>query len=290
MKELADKTAAVTGAASGIGRMLAVNLAHEGCNLAIADIDADGLQETASMINNGVRVSTHVVDVSKRDQVLKFADEAAVHHGGVDIIINNAGVALGDFLECVPVEDFEWLMGINFWGVVYGTTAFLPYLKQRPEGHIVNVSSINGIMPNPNNGPYCSAKFAVKGYTETLCQEMHGTNIKVSCVHPGGIRTNIARNARYNNALCSLTRDQGVALYENELLRMSADKAAKVIISGIRRDKRRILIGMDAKIIDLFTRLFPVTMVKLSGTFSRFIARSYAAKQIKGEAGSQGAQ
>ena len=278
MKELANKTVAITGAASGIGRMLALNLAHEGCNMAIADIDGDGLDETAGLINNGVNVSTHIVDVSKRDQVFRFADEAAAHHGGVDIIINNAGVALGDFLESVPIEDFEWLMGINFWGVVHGTMAFLPYLKKRPQGHIVNISSINGIMPNPNNGPYCSAKFAVKGYTETLCQEMHGTNISVSCVHPGGIKTNIARNARYNNALYSLSREQGIALYEDELFRTTADEAAKVIIAGIKRNKRRIMIGADAKILDLITRLFPVSAVKMSGTFSRFIARSYARK------------
>ena len=125
---------------------------------------------------------------------------------------------LGDFLETIPLEDFEWLMGINFWGVVYGTMAFLPHLKKRPEGHIVNISSINGIMPNPNNGPYCAAKFAVKGYTETLAQEMHGTSINVSCVHPGGIKTNIARNARVNRAMFDLTREKGENIYEEVAL------------------------------------------------------------------------
>jgi len=283
MKNLVGKNAAVTGAASGIGRMLAVNLANEGCNLAIADIDEAGLMETASLIGARVKVSTHIVDVSKREQVFRFAEEAALHHGGVDIIINNAGVALGDFLETVPLEDFEWLMGINFWGVVYGTMAFLPYLRERPEGHVVNISSINGIMPNPNNGPYCAAKFAVKGYTETLAQEMHGTNIRVSCVHPGGIKTNIARNTRFNRAMYSLTREKAISLYENELFRTTAEEAARVIISGIKRNKRRILIGMDAKALDLITRFFPVTAVTLSTLFSRFIVRSYARKELKGE-------
>jgi NAD(P)-dependent dehydrogenase (short-subunit alcohol dehydrogenase family) len=283
MKNLVGKNAAVTGAASGIGRMLAVNLANEGCNLAIADIDEAGLMETASLIGAQVKVSTHIVDVSKREQVFRFAEEAALHHGGVDIIINNAGVALGDFLETVPLEDFEWLMGINFWGVVYGTMAFLPYLRERPEGHVVNISSINGIMPNPNNGPYCAAKFAVKGYTETLAQEMHGTNIRVSCVHPGGIKTNIARNTRFNRAMYSLTREKAISLYENELFRTTAEEAARVIISGIKRNKRRILIGMDAKALDLITRFFPVTAVTLSTLFSRFIVRSYARKELKGE-------
>jgi short-subunit dehydrogenase len=223
-------------------------------------------------------VTTHIVDVSRREQVFQYADETAERHGGVDLIINNAGVAVGDFLETIPLEDFEWLMGINFWGVVYGTMAFLPHLKKRPEGHIVNISSINGIIPNPNNGPYCAAKFAVKGYTETLAQEMHKTGIHVSCVHPGGIKTNIARNARVNRAMFNLTREKGENIYEEVVFRTTADDAAKIIISGIRRNKRRILVGADAKAIDLFTRFFPVTAVTLSNMFSMRTARKYANK------------
>jgi NAD(P)-dependent dehydrogenase (short-subunit alcohol dehydrogenase family) len=278
MKILKNKTAAVTGAGSGIGRMLAVNLANEGCNLALADIDASGLQETAKLVGDRVKVTTHIVDVSRREQVYQYADETAGHHGGVDIIINNAGVCVGDFLETIPLEDFEWLMGINFWGVVYGTMAFLPHLRKRPEGHVVNISSINGIMPNPNNGPYCSAKFAVKGYTETLAQEMQGTGIHVSCVHPGGIKTNIARNSRVNRAMFGLTKEKGVNIYEEVVFRTTADDAAKIIISGIRRNKRRILVGADAKALDLLTRFFPVTTVTLSNLFSRWIAQKYANK------------
>jgi short-subunit dehydrogenase len=278
MKILKNKTAAVTGAASGIGRMLAVNMAKEGCNLALADVNAPGLQETAKLVGDQVKVTTHIVDVSRREQVFQYADEAAGRHGGVDLIINNAGVALGDFLETVPMEDFEWLMGTNFWGVVYGSMAFLPYLKKRPEGHIVNISSINGIIPNPNNGPYCAAKFAVKGYTETLAQEMHGTNIHVSCVHPGGIKTNIARNGRVNRAMFGLTKEKAANLYEEKLFKTTADDAAKIIISGVKRNKRRILVGADAKFLDLLTRFFPVTAVTLSTVFSRRIAREYAGK------------
>lgn len=278
MKILKNKTAAVTGAASGIGRMLAFNLAKEGCNLALADINAPDLQETAKLVGTQVKVTTHIVDVSRREQVFKYADEAAESHGGVDLIINNAGVALGDFLETVPMEDFEWLMGINFWGIVFGAMAFLPYLKKRPEGHIVNISSINGIIPNPNNGPYCAAKFAVKGYTETLAQEMHGTNIHVSCVHPGGIKTNIARNGRVNRAMFGLTKETATNIYEEKLFRTTADDAAKIIISGIKRNKRRILVGADAKFLDLLTRFFPVTAVTLSTLFTRRIAREYTGK------------
>lgn len=278
MKILKDKTAAVTGAASGIGRMLAVNLAKEGCNLALADINAPGLQETVKHLGNQVKVTSHIVDVSRREQVFQYADDAVRQHGGVDLIINNAGVVLSDFLETVPLEDFEWLMGINFWGVVYGTMAFLPYLKKHPEGHIVNVSSINGIMPNPNNGPYCTAKFAIKGYTETLTQEMRGTGIHVSCVHPGGIKTNIARNTRINRAMFELTTEKAVNLYEEKVFRTTADDAAKIIISGVKRNKRRILVGTDAKIIDLLTRFFPVTTVSLTALFTRRIAQQYACK------------
>ncbi len=276
MKNLQGKTAAITGAGSGIGRALAVSLAGEGCNLALADVNAEGLRETAGLINGGGKVSTHTVDVSMRDQVFKFAEEAARHHGGVDIIINNAGVVLGDFLDTVPIEDFEWLMGINFWGVVHGTMAFLPLLKQRPEGHIVNLSSINGILSNPNNGPYCAAKFAVKGYTETLAQELNGTNIGVSCVHPGGIKTSIARNARINRTMFSVTKDQATRLYEDELFRTTPDEAARIIIDGIKKNRRRILVGMDAKAIDLLVRLLPVTSVRLSNLFSRYMAKKYS--------------
>lgn len=276
MKSLANKTAAITGAASGIGRMLAVNLAKEGCNLAISDVNAEGLQETASLVTGNVNVTTHSVDVSNREQVFAFADEAAQRHGGIDIIINNAGVVVTDFLEVVPLKDFEWQVGINFWGVVYGTRAFLPYLKKQPEGHVVNISSINGIIPNPGNGPYCSTKFAVKGYTEALAQEMRGTNIRVSCVHPGGIKTNIARNARFNHFLSSLPREKVVKLYDQEFMATSADKAAQVIISGIKNNKRRIMVGTDAKIFDIIARLFPVGAVNLFGFFFRFKARQYA--------------
>jgi NADP-dependent 3-hydroxy acid dehydrogenase YdfG len=276
VKILKNKTAAVTGAASGMGRMLAVNLAGEGCHLALADIDAPGLQETAKLIGGRVDVTTHVVDVSRREQVFQFADEAAGRHGGVDIIINNAGTALGDFLESVPLEDFEWLMGVNFWGVVYGTMAFLPYLKKREEGHIVNISSINGIVPTPGNGLYCTSKFAVRGYTKTLMQEMQGTPIRVSLVYPGGVKTSIARNTRINRAMFELPAEKVRQIYEDEIFRLTADKAAKIIISGIRRNKKRIRVGADAKTLDWLMRLFPVVTLRVSVLFTRRIARAYA--------------
>jgi NAD(P)-dependent dehydrogenase (short-subunit alcohol dehydrogenase family) len=256
--------------------MLAVNLAREGCNLAMADINAEGLQETVGLITSNVKVSTHIVDVSNREQVFAFAKEAVKHHGGIDIIINNAGIVVADFLETVPLEDFEFLFGINFWGVVYGTMAFLPYLKKQSEGHVVNISSINGIVPNPCNGPYCSAKFAVKGYTETLAQEMHGTNISLSCVHPGGIKTNIGRNAKVNHFLYSLSKEKAVELYDKEIFKTTADEAARIIISGIKRKRRRIMVGKDAQALDFIARMFPVGVVNLVGFVSRLLMRKYA--------------
>jgi short-subunit dehydrogenase len=276
MKNVNGKTAAITGAGSGIGRMLALEFAKENCRLALSDIDAAGLEETKCLLGNRVAVSTHIVDVSKRDQVENFAREAAEAHGGVDIIVNNAGVSLGDFLETVPLEDFEWLMGIDFWGVVYGTMAFLPYLRKRPEGHIVNISSINGIIPNPNNGPYCAAKFAVKGYTETLYQELQKTSIRVSCVHPGGIKTNIAKNAKVNRTISDIGSESAAELYDKEVFITTAEKAAQIIINGIKKNERRIMVGRDAVILDLLTRLFPKTMVYLSAVVSRRMAKKYA--------------
>lgn len=279
MKHLGGKIAALTGAASGIGRALAFRLAREGCHLALADIDGDGLALTAARLGAAGRVSTHVIDVARREAVQQFAREAEAAHGGVDLVINNAGVALADLLETVPLEDFEWLMGVNFWGVVYGTMAFLPLLRRRPEGHVVNVSSIYGILPTPNNGVYCAAKFAVRGYTETLAQELRGTSIRVSGVYPGGIRTNIARSARFNRALHGMTRESVAALYEKKFFRTTAEEAAEIIVAGIREDQRRILVGQDAKIMDLAVRVSPVGFVDWAGRLADRVTRAWAERQ-----------
>ncbi len=263
MKELRNKVAAITGAASGIGQMLALNLAGKGCEVAISDIDISGLEKTAVMVDklNG-KASIHKVDVGDRNQVENYAVEVVKHHGRVDMIINNAGVAVAQSIDDVSYEDFEWLMGINFWGVVYGVKAFLPYLKKQPEGHIVNISSVNGFITWPNHAPYCASKFAVKGFTETLWQELRNTNILVSCVHPGGIKTNIARNTRfYKSPGNKMTHDQSINAFD-KMANTSADKAARIIISGILKDKRRILVGPDAYVLDFLTRLFPTGFVR----------------------------
>lgn len=264
MKELKDSVAAVTGAASGIGRSLAINLANEGCGLALADIDQDGLKQTADMIQDDIKITTHALDVADREQVYRFADDVAAEHGKVNIIINNAGVALAENLEDVTYEDFNWLLGINLWGVIYGSKAFLPYLKQQPEGHIVNISSVHGLFTNRNVGPYCTSKFAVRGFTQVLCQELKDTAVRVSCVHPGGIKTNIVRNARFiKGADPDVNHDEAVEKFDKYIAWISADRAARIIIKGIKRNKTRILVGPDAHIYDLLQRMFPVMWQRL---------------------------
>jgi short-subunit dehydrogenase len=261
MKTFTDRVAVITGAGSGIGRSLAVNLAAKGCHLAISDLNQEGLKETANLAGNqDVKVTTHLVDVANRDQVYRYADEVVKQHGKANIVINNAGVALGDSIEDVSYEDFEWIVNINFWGVVHGTKAFLPHLKKEPEGHIVNISSINGIVPNPCNGPYCATKFAVRGFTETLKQELQDTSVGVTVVHPGGIKTDIVRNSRFRKHVnLNMTQEDLVAAYDEKIFRTTADTAARTIISGIENNKQRVLIGGDAKFLDWLTRLFPVS-------------------------------
>ncbi len=190
------------------------------------------------------------------------------------MLINNASVVVTDTVEDIAYSDFRWLMEINFWGVVYGTKAFLPSLKLRPAAHIVNISSIDGLLATPNNGPYCAAKFAVTGFTETLSQELQGTNVKVSCVLPGGVRTNIHRNARFvKMANLELCHEDTIECLE-KMSRLSADEAARIILRGIRKDKTRILVGSDARVLDWMKRLMPVWTTRLTAHFMRNLAPS----------------
>jgi len=275
MRVLKGKVAVVTGAASGIGRSLVLQLASEGCNLSIADIDPKGLKETAKLAkNNSTEITIEVVDVANRDQVYAYAENVVSDHGRVDIVINNAGVSLRGTIEEVSEEEFEWLMGINFWGVVYGSKAFLPYLKQRTEANLVNISSVHGLFTNPGVGPYCSSKFGVRGFTMALCQELKDTPVKVSCVHPGGIKTNIVRNARDAAALIpEKSREEAQEDFDKTIARISSDKAAKIIIRGIRKDKPRILVGSDAYVFDFLTRHFPLYWQKFMGVLPDFLSR-----------------
>jgi short-subunit dehydrogenase len=269
MENLYGKVAAVTGAASGIGRSLAVNLAAEGCELALADINSEGLAETAGMFQGkGIKVTTHVVDMAGREQVYDFAEDVFKQHGKINIIINNAGVTVGGTLEDVSYENFEWLFGINFWGVVYGTKAFLPYLMQCSEGHIVNISSIFGLMPFPFQGTYCASKFAVRGFTETLIQELRSSHIGVTSVHPGGVKTNVANDARMEK-LYGRTRDE-VVKNSNRAFVTSPDRAAKKIVRAVKKGKKRLLIGPDAYIVDILVKICPLQLMKATAAFFDF--------------------
>lgn len=263
MSFLSSGVAVVTGAGSGIGRALAERLAAAGSALAIADIDEAGLRQTAqSLAKNGALVTTHIVDVAKEEGVKSFAADVSARHGRLTLLINNAGVALhGDFEE-ISLDDFRWLMDINFWGAVYGVKYFLPMLKHEPRAHIVNLSSVFGLIAPAGQAAYSASKFAVRGFTEALRHELAPTNVCVSCVHPGGIRTPIAQRARLGAATPASRRGESIARFE-KLARTSPEKAAAMILRGVERREPRILIGLDAYQIDVLQRLRPATYWKL---------------------------
>lgn len=277
MKNFKNKVAAITGAGSGMGQQLAILLAKAGCHVSISDVNEKGLAETAALLKvYDVRVTTKKVDVSKQDQVKAWAAETAQNHGSINMIFNNAGVALGSTVEGASYEDIEWIMGINFWGVVYGTKEFLPFLKKSGEGHIINTSSLFGLTAQPTQSAYNSSKFAVRGFTESLRQELDIENKGVSalCVHPGGIRTNIANDARMNDSLRSLGMNpEKSAKAFNKLLRMPAEEAAQQILDAVLQNKRRLLIGNDAKAIDIMQRILPASYQKVTALATKMSKR-----------------
>jgi butyryl-CoA dehydrogenase len=253
------RVAAITGAASGIGRSLARDLAGRGAHLALSDIDEVGLAETVVLCEGlGVKVTSQRVDVADRMAVYAWADQVVDDHGKVNLIFNNAGVALGATIEAMSYEDFEWLMNINFWGVVHGTKAFLPHLKAAGEGHIVNLSSVFGLISVPSQSAYNAAKFGVRGFTDALRMELDVARCGVSCttIHPGGIKTNIARNARMDASVASMAGDVDRAARDFDRAALtSPEKAARQILAAVQKDQRRALIGPDAKVIDFLSRL-----------------------------------
>ncbi|MCA9772993.1 MAG: SDR family oxidoreductase [Myxococcales bacterium] len=271
MKDLKGKVAVITGAGSGIGRSLAGVLAAEGAHLALSDVNEATLRETVEGLSKGdVKVTSHRLDVADRAAVHAHADEVLAAHGQVDIVINNAGVAVVQNIEDVSYEDFEWVMGINFWGVVYGTKAFLPHLKTRPEASIVNISSVNAFLPFPFNGPYNCSKYAVCGFSETLHQELAETKVRVSSVHPGGIKTNIAKNARMHVAEGGDVEqmERGRQNLEKAFL-TSPEKAAGQILRAVQMNSRRALIGPDAHVFNALARLPAAAYQRLVGLGAR---------------------
>jgi short-subunit dehydrogenase len=260
LSELGNCVAAITGAGSGIGRALAQELAGRGAHLALADIDEAGLAETASRCaGHGSKVTTQTVDVADRAAVTGWADQVVAEHGRVELVVNNAGVAIAATVEAMAYEDLDWLMGINFWGVVHGTKAFLPHLLRADRGHIVNISSVFGLVAIPTQSAYNASKFAVRGFTDALRLELDIAGRGVSCttVHPGGVKTAIAQRARVDASVAAISGvdPEQARLRFDKILLTRPERAARRILRAVTRDQRRVLVGPDAVVLDLLSRL-----------------------------------
>lgn len=266
--QFSHKVVVVTGAGSGIGRALAQALAARGARLALAEINPETLAETARSLPSPPL--TRVLDVADRAAVHAFAGEVEASLGPADLIINNAGVALVQTVADTSYEDLEWLMGINFWGVVHGCQAFLPAMLRRGSGVIVNISSLYGLIGWPAQTAYCAAKFAVRGYTEAMRLDLHGTGVRAVCVHPGGIATNIVRAARFTRD--DLGREDKAPLIAefDRVARTSPAQAAEAILRGVERGDERVVVGADAKVLSLWQRLRPEGYFKVVRWLGRF--------------------
>ncbi len=255
MEGFAGKVAVVTGAGSGIGQALAVELARSGAKLAISDIDTEGLADTEQQLKAiGAPVKADRLNVTERESFLAYADAVNGHFGKVNQIYNNAGIAHTGDIEVCPFKDIERVMDVDYWGVVNGTKAFLPHLIASGDGHVINVSSLFGLFSVPGQAAYNSAKFAVRGFTEALRQEMvlAGHPVAVTTVHPGGIKTAIARNATVAEGL---DRDELAKLFDKRLALTSPQRAARIILEAVRKKRARVLVGADAKVLDALVRL-----------------------------------
>lgn len=264
---LQGQVAAVTGAGSGMGRALARRLVSSGCHVAISDVDEEGLAGTQKQLeeikHDSVQVLSTRVDVSDRSAVEAWAADTATRLSRVNYVFNNAGVSVTGNVEALRLEDFEWLMNINFWGVVHGTQAFLPYLQAAHHGHVVNTASIFGIIAVPTQSAYNASKFAVRGFTEALRQELADSHIGVSCVCPGGVKTNIVKRSRYVPADNAAPTLESMAASFEELAGLTSDQAADIILQGMLKNKARILVGKDAQAIAWINRLLPVSYPKV---------------------------
>ena len=271
MKQFSGRVVAITGAASGSGRALATDLASRGAHLALADLDAIGLAEPVGMCEgHGVKVTSATVDVADRAEMFAWADTVADLHGSVNMIVNNAGVNLAATAANQSISDFEWVMDIDFWGVVNGTQAFLPHLHRADEGHVVNISSVFGLVSIPGQSAYNSAKFAVRGFSDALRMELEieKANVSVTTIHPGGIKTNIVNSGRRDDTVRAIGQDPDDMQNEFDKFAMSSpEKAARQILKAVERNRRRALIGPDAKLFDIASRL-------PAGLYQRFFISS----------------
>jgi short-subunit dehydrogenase len=260
MTAIKGAAVALTGAASGIGRALAFELAAQGADLALADIDEPQL---AALVNelrqrHQVSISAHRVDVAQDDEVHRFAEEAIGAHPRLNVLINNAGVSLQGWFEEMTLAEFEWVMSTNFWGVVRGAHYFLPHLQAQPEAHIVNISSVFGLIAPVGQTAYSASKFAVRGFTESLRHELAATSVRVTCVHPGGVATNILRNARAVKAVDAERRAMALKRFA-KMAKTTPEQAAVVIVEGLLRNHPRVLIGDDARFMDRVQRWLPAS-------------------------------
>ncbi|MBA2348225.1 MAG: SDR family NAD(P)-dependent oxidoreductase [Solirubrobacterales bacterium] len=277
MSAVAGKVCVVTGAGSGIGRALAVTLAARGGRLALSDVDEGGLAETAALV--GSDVHTARLDVSDRDAVAAYADAVAAHFGVVHQIYNNAGIAHSNTVLDSEYAEYERVFGVNLWGVIHGTKAFLPHVIASGDGHVVNVSSLNAFLAQKEMSHYCTTKFAVRGFTESLRAEMQdaGRRVGVTVVHPGGIKTNIAtaalEEARASGLEITPADEARQRHYNEKLLKMDPTRAAEIIVTGVEADKPRVLVGSDAKAIDLLVRLLPARYPAVFRRIERLQAR-----------------
>ena len=260
---LEGRTAVITGAAGGIGRAIAVSLARRGCHLALADIDETGMEGTEALARpHGISVSRHFINVADRYAVADFPARVAAEHSGVDLLINNAGVAVGGTFEQVSDEDIEWLFEINFWGVVRMTRAFMPALRASDDARVVNLSSLFGLIAPPEQVAYASSKFAVRGFSEALRHEMEGSSVGVTVVHPGGVATSIAENARVPAGASTEEIERRREMFR-KLLRLPPEVAGETIVRGVEHRKSRILVGSDAKVMSMIARVMPVSYWKI---------------------------
>jgi NAD(P)-dependent dehydrogenase (short-subunit alcohol dehydrogenase family) len=257
MSFFSESVAVITGAGSGMGRCLAQQLAAAGSSLALADLDERGLAETITQLGYGRgKITSHIVDVASESRMKSFAADVAAQHGRCNMLFNNAGVALLGNFEELSVDDIRWLMDINFWGVIYGVTYFLPLLKKEKRAHIVNTSSIFGLVGAIGQTAYCASKFAVRGFTESLRHEFDGTNVFVTSVHPGGIKTPIAKHARPGARVDSQLHNDSIARFDRVAITSAEDAAAR-ILRGVEKREPRVLIGSDCKQVDILQRITP---------------------------------
>ena len=269
MSSFEGKVAVITGAGSGIGRALAINLADKGAKLALSDVDTDGLAETVRRAQAlGANVKSDRLDVAEREAVLAYAEAVVAHFGHVNQVYNNAGIAYNGNVEKSEFKDIERIIDVDFWGVVNGTKAFLPHVIASGDGHIVNISSLFGLIAVPGQSAYNAAKFAVRGFTEALREEMLVAKhpVKVTCVHPGGIKTAVARNA---TVAAGDDQQSFAAFYDKWLLIHSPEMAAKTIVNGVTKGRARVVIGLEAKAVDVLARI-------MGSSYQRIVAAGVA--------------